>query len=185
MMAAVDQVKLPPLRRRQRSQNRVVQEFAGRSQLLFAERDDVIHFGDFRANLGQNFLPRQAARTCYGRSFPARWKISQPYDDESAAPLLQGWFRRQWLAGAEYALKSFHRSGIGQVQMFQYFCGAPLSRWLLGQLLGGKSGNRGGNFPLQYLKVRVHDGYLPFYSFRLECCATHKTHSRYHRKDAP
>jgi hypothetical protein len=45
---------------------------------------------------------------------------------------------------------------------------------MLLQLLGGKSGDRGGDLLVQSLETRVHEGYLPFRFFRLECCATTK-----------
>jgi hypothetical protein len=31
-----------------------------------------------------------------------------------------------------------------------------------------------GNLCLQFLQTRVHEGYLPFPPFRLECCANKK-----------
>jgi hypothetical protein len=43
--------------------------------------------------------------------------------------------------------------------MFQYFRGTPLSGRMLVQLLWGQSGERCGDLPLQFLEMRVHEGY--------------------------
>ncbi len=58
VMQAMDQMKLSPLRGGERAEDRMVQQFAVRPKLFFATCKVVIHFGDFRANLGQNSLRR-------------------------------------------------------------------------------------------------------------------------------
>jgi hypothetical protein len=58
VVQAVDEMKLSPLRGREGTEDRMVQQFAVRPKRFFAAREVVIHFGDFRANLGQNSLRR-------------------------------------------------------------------------------------------------------------------------------
>ena len=52
------------------------------------------------------------------------------------------------------------------------------------QLLGRDSGDRHGNFLLQFLEKRVHDGHLAFLDLSVRMLRDHKIHPRYHRKDA-
>ena len=84
---AVEPVKLSPLGGGQRAENRVIEEFAVRPKFCFAARHHVIHFSNLGANLGQHLLHGNAARTSYGRGFPAGRKVAESQNDEGARPL--------------------------------------------------------------------------------------------------
>ena len=140
----------------------MVQQFAARSKLFFAAREVVVHFEDFWANLSENFLWCQPTRTGYRGSFPPGGQVSELNDDQSLPPLLPGLGGSQRLARFDHACKSLQCSGVGQIQMFQYFGGTPLSRWVLAQLFWGQSGDCRGDLLLQSLEMRVHECHLPF-----------------------
>ena len=126
----------------------MVQQFAARSKLFFAAREVVVHFKDFWANLSENFLWGQPTRTGYRRGFPSGGQVSELNDDQSLPSLLPGLGGSQRLARFDHAFRSFQCSGIGQIQMFQYFRGTPLSGRMLAQLFGGQSGDRCGDLLL-------------------------------------
>ena len=56
VMAAVDEVKLPPLLCRQRTQDRMVEDLDARAIALFALRDDLAHGCDLRADISDDFF---------------------------------------------------------------------------------------------------------------------------------
>ena len=175
MVQAVHQVKLLPLRSRERAQDRMIQKFAARPKLFFTARNHVVHFGNLGPNPGQHCFRRQSARTRHRRGFPAGRKISQPHHHQCPPALLPGWLRGgRWLPSSGHALQSLDGSSVGQVQMLQHFAGAPLSLRVRAELFGRESCDRRRNLTLQSLETRVHAGYLPFPLFRLEYCATLK-----------
>ena len=98
MMQAVHQMKLPPLLSRKRPQDRMIQQFAVRPKFFLATRNDGIHLGNLRPNLGQHFLRRHSARPRYRRGFTPRRQVAESYDDQRAPTLRPGWDRGQRLA---------------------------------------------------------------------------------------
>jgi len=159
MMQAVHQVELPPLRGRERAEDGVVQQLSARAKLLFAARNDVVHLGDFRANLRQHLLRRDAAGTSHGWGFPARGQVAESDNYERAPALRPALGGDQRLPGFDHALKTLHRSGVGQIKVLQDLGGTPLSRRMPAELLCRQSCDRRGDLLLQFLETRVHEGY--------------------------
>ena len=91
VMQAVNEMKLSPLGSGEGAEDRMVQQFAARAQLLFATRNAVVHFGYFQCDLGDHFFWRQSARTRYRRGFSACGKIAEPHDDQLPAALAPAW----------------------------------------------------------------------------------------------
>src|SRR5258708_6539053 len=113
MVQAMDQMKLPPLSRGERTQKRVVEQFISRAEALSAGRDDRIHLGDLGADFRQNFFGSDAARASEGRRFPASRKIAYSQDHKRSSPLRPSRGRRQRFPGFGDALESFDRSSVG------------------------------------------------------------------------
>jgi hypothetical protein len=113
VMQAVHDVKLPPLAGGEGSEDRMVEEFAPGAKLLLAAADDAVHLGDLRANLGQNFLRGNSARTSDGRGFAPRGQIAESDDDQGAASLSPSLGGGEWNFGFHDALESFDGSGVG------------------------------------------------------------------------
>ena len=149
MVAAVDKVEFAPLASGERTDEGMVQQFGGCTELRFALGDDVIHFRDFGLDLGDNVLRRKSARPGHGRRFPARRKIAERHHDKRLATLFPRGFRSQGFAGFKDAAKALDAPGVGQVEMLEDFSGAPLAGSVLGQLFGRKSGNGRRDFLLQ------------------------------------
>jgi hypothetical protein len=158
----VHEMKFFPLACGEGAEDGMVQHLAARAKVLFTAGNGVVHFGDFCPNLGQHLFWRQSARTRDGRGFPARGQISEGDDDQCAAALRPGLCCDQRLAGCGHALKSLHRSGVGQIQVLQNLGGAPLSRRMPAQLLGRQSDDGRCDLLLQSLETRVHKGLLTF-----------------------
>ena len=162
VMEAVQEMKLSPLSCGEGAEDGMAQKYSARAQLLFAARNTVVHFGNFRSNLGQYLLWRQSAWTRDGRGFSAGGQISQTHDDQLTAALRPGLSCNQRLTRRGYAFKSFHGSSIGQIQMLEDFGCTPLSGRMPAQLLEGQSGDGSGDLLLQSPESRVHERLLTF-----------------------
>src|SRR5256885_241250 len=161
----------------------MIQQFAPRSEFFTTTRNNAIHLNDLRPNLGAHFLGWHPPRTRYLRRFSARGHVAESYDDKRPSALRPGCSCNQRLARFAHTLKSFNGSCVGEIKMLQHLGGAPFSWWVRNRLLCGHAYHCRCDLLLQFLKTRVHEGYLPFPPFRLKCCANIKTDSSYHRKD--
>jgi hypothetical protein len=177
-------MKLSPFRAVKRAQYRVIQQFPACPKFFFATRNARIHLHNFHRDSVSHLLRRQSSRDCYRRRRSPGWHIPEADHDQRPSALRPALLRRRRRGCLHGAIKALHRSCISQVQVFQNFARTPLSRRMPAQLRVRQPCNRCLNFFLQSLQKRVHAGYLPFWLFRLECCATYKTIPRYHRKDA-
>jgi hypothetical protein len=183
-MQAMHQMKLSPFRAAKRTQYRVIQQFPACPKFFFATRNALVHLQNFRRNSGSHLLGRQPSRDCYWRRRSPGWHIPEADHDQHPPALSPALLRRRRRGCLRGTLKALHRSRVSQVQVLQNLARTPLSRRMPAQLRARQPSNRRLNFFLQSLQKRVHAGYLPFWLFRLECCATYKTIPRYHRKDA-
>lgn len=173
MMQPMHQMKLPPLHCGERTQYRMIQQSSARTKLLLASHDDLIHLRNLGPDLGQHLPRRQPSRTNHFRRFSTRGQMAKLHNDQGAAalrPVLT--LRGQRLASLDHALKSLDRSGVGQIQVLQNLRGTPFCRRMRGHLFRRHAADRRSDFLLQFLKARVHAGYLPFPIFQLECCAS-------------
>ena len=79
VMAAVDPVKLAPLVRGQRSQDRMVQEQRAPTEMIFAALDGFVHFYDQAVNLGDHIDTQCALRASAYRGFSSGRHISEAH----------------------------------------------------------------------------------------------------------
>jgi hypothetical protein len=83
MMPSMNQMKLSPLRRSQRTQNRMVQHFSAPEASL-ALRDDLIHRRNLQPHLGSHLSPpaNLAAQYCFG-AFSSRRQVAKSQHHEA------------------------------------------------------------------------------------------------------
>lgn len=159
MMPAMHEMEFPPLRNGEGAENGMVEDFAMRSEPGFAICHDLVHCRDRGADFGEHFLGGNSARTRDSGRFPARRQVSESDDYPGLRALLPVGSGCQRLASLGEAAKSLQRAGVGQIQVFGDFDGAPLTRRVPEQLLRGKLGERRSDLLLQLSEVRVHEGY--------------------------
>src|SRR5579864_4706114 len=159
MVPSVHEMEFPPLRNGEGAENGMVEDFAMRSELGLATRHDLVHGGDGRADFGEHFFGGNSARTRHGGRFPARRHVSESYDYPGLRALLPVGTGCRRLASLGEAAKSFQRAGVGQIQVFDDFHGAPLTRRMPEKLFRRKGGERRSDLLLQISQLRVHEGY--------------------------
>lgn len=158
MMTAMYQMELPPLRNRERTEDRMVENFCIRSKSRGALGHHLVHLGNLQNNLRGRFLRRQAARDCYRRRFHSVRKVSDSDHNECSQALTQCRYMLLSLVRGKYTRKTFGRSRIRQIQMFEDFSNTPLIGTVPAQLFCRQSMNRCADFIVQTFEVRVHEG---------------------------
>ena len=96
--------------------------------------------------LGQDLIGR----------FPSLGKISELGDRGRGHSLFESGNSRQRLARFQAALKSLLGSGVGQVEMLEYFCRAPLPFRMARQFIAGHAAGGGSDGLLQTFQIRIH-----------------------------
>jgi len=112
MMPSVNPMKFSPLRRSQRTQNRVVQYFSAPEASL-ALCDDLVHRRNLQPHLGSYFLHRQTARNSLLRRLPSRRQVAKSQHHECPPALSHRCSSRYGFTRVQQPLESFHRSCIG------------------------------------------------------------------------
>ena len=161
-------VEFAPLIHREGAENGVVENGGTGSEFSGAAGHHVVEFRECRHDFGGNFFGLESARGGGRRRFSSRRHVSETDDNESLAAILPGDWRGQRFVGLEDTAESLEGSGVGQEEVFENFCGAPLVGIVPAELLGREPGDHRGEFALQSGKVRVHGCHLPFSSFRIE-----------------
>jgi len=156
VMPSVDKMELPPLGSGERPQNRMVQQFPRRPELLLALTNSLIHLGDFPRNFCPHHLRRQPARTCHLRRFPARGHVSESQHDQCAPALLPGRRSDQRPARGSQPFESLAGPGVAQVEMLQDLGGAPFSRPAQTPALRGHGCDCRRELVLKFLETGVH-----------------------------
>ena len=152
------EMKLSPLRDRERPQEGMFHHLCMRSKLRCAGVHNSVHFTDFRDNLGQHLLRSGASGTRHCGRLNSIREISKLDDNHRSYSLLQG----RTLAGAsrcEHSGKSLGCSGIRQVQMFENLDRRPLPCRVPPQFLRSEGNGEQLDLVMQSLEMRVHGRY--------------------------
>jgi hypothetical protein len=120
VMPSMHQMKLPPLCRSQRTQNRMVEQLYVAPEAGFTLREDCIHRSELCAKLVSHFLRRHSPRLGDCGGLAAGGHVAQSYDDERQRAMRHGCSRRERFAACQDSLEAFDRSGIRQVQMLYH-----------------------------------------------------------------
>lgn len=154
----MNQVKFPPLRNRERSQDRMVENFCLRSKSLRASRHDFIHLGKLRNNLRYGSLRWQAPWEGHLRRFHSIREVSESGYNECSQMLAHRRDVSLSLVRSKQARKTLGRPRIRQIQVFEDFGNRLFVRTSAVQLSRRQSLNCDADFILQTLEVRVHEG---------------------------
>ena len=111
MMSSMHPVKLSPLRRRQRTQNRMIQHFAV-SEASLALLDDPVHRGNLRPNFRLYLLYRQTSWNGMFGCLPSRRHVAKSQDNACPHVLSYRCSTHHRLTRLEHSFKSLHRSRI-------------------------------------------------------------------------
>ena len=117
-------MKFSPLRRRQRTQNRMIEHFAI-SKASLARGDNLVHCGNLQPYLRSYLLNRETTRDSVLGRLPPRRHMAKSQDHAHSRALSYRGSTHRRLTRLEHSFKSLYGSGVGQVQMFQYLGGAP------------------------------------------------------------
>jgi len=179
VMQTMQQMKFSPLIDREWAEDGMIENFDATAELGGALGQGLIHLRNLRQNLGQHFLDRQACGPCLRRSFPSPGKIVEAEHDQRLGMAFPSRLRGKRFTAIDDSSQSSERSRVGQVKMLQDFSSRPFAGNVPTQLLGRQTPNRGFDLFAQSLETRVHDGYLPFATFQLECCRTNNRYKLY------
>src|SRR5690348_9813891 len=158
MMTAMNQVELPPLRNRERSQYRMFENFCIRSKSRRASRHDFIHLGNLRNDLRDGSLRWQAPREGHLRRFHSIREVSESGYNECSQTLAHRRGVSLSLIRSKQARKTLGRPRVRQIQVFEDFGNTPFLRMAAIQLFRRQSLDGGVEFILQTFQVRVHEG---------------------------
>ena len=177
MMHPMHQMKFPPLPRRQRPQNRMLQNRPPAkfpvAQFALTSPDHFIHLRDPLTNLHAHtgHTPRHYPR----RRAPPLRHVTQPHHQQNARTLPQRGPPRRRLSRLQRARKSPDRPCIRQVEMLQHFVRAPLPRRMPAPFFRRHALCRFTERLLQLLEVGIHLASLALPPLQLECCPTSQT----------
>jgi len=157
----------------------MIENFDASAELGGACGEELIHLANLGQNFGQDFIPRQSPGPRVRRRFPSLGQKVEPENDERPGTVFPSRLRPNRFTAIDHPRESFERSGVSQVKMLEDFRRRPFARKVPAQLLGRQAGH--GRFDLspQSSKMRVHQGYLPFAIFQLECCRTNNLNKLY------
>ena len=156
MVPSMHQVKLSPLCRTQRTQNRMVEHADPPPKAAFTLRNERIHRCNLGPELVSHFLRRQAFRPRHRRCLASGGHVTQSHHDQGLHAMRHRGPRSLRLSARNYLLKSPDRSRISQVQMFQHLGRAPLARGMPAQLLGGHAFHRRIQISSQLVQSEIH-----------------------------
>jgi hypothetical protein len=173
------QMKFSPLIDRESAEDGMIENFDASAELGGALGQGLIHLRNLRQNLGQHFLDRQASGPCLRRCFPSLGQMVEAENDQRLGMVFPSRLRGKRFTAIDDSRQSFERSRVSQVKMLEDFSSRPFAGKVPTQLLGRQTRNRGFDLLPQSLETRVHDGYLPFAIFQLECCRTNNRYKLY------
>ena len=134
----------------------MVEHSGSKAMTGFALGEQLAH-GDYAGiDLGQHRIWRQALRSGALGRLAAFWKVTKFYSHSDFRALLYGDRTGQWFSFLQAAFQTLHRSGVGEIKMFEHFGGAPRSGWMACEFLTADAASGGVDRLPETFQIRIH-----------------------------
>ncbi len=156
MVMPVNTMKQAPVIRSQRTEDGVIEQPLGSTELLRSLGNDGIHFRETAEELFPHFFRGKPSWNGLFRSASALGQIFASQNQKRSRAVLQVRIPRQRRTLRQTALESFRRARIGQIKMLKNLRRTPFALRLPGVALRRKPCRGRDNVFLESFKVEIH-----------------------------